>query len=42
MNTALAELNAAVTTARNELATATFANVKNAAAIIGGPGRGRG
>ena len=33
MNTALAALNTAVTTARNELATATFADVKNEAGI---------
>ena len=33
MNTALAALNAAVTTARTELATVTFADVKNAAGI---------
>jgi Spy/CpxP family protein refolding chaperone len=33
MNTALAALNTAVTTARNELAAATFADVKNEAGI---------
>ena len=33
MNTALAALSMAVTTARTELATATFAEVKNAAAV---------